>query len=67
MLCAKKPSPAHPPKLKLPSLSSDFKETVQTSVESKPPELGNTTQCAEPEKLLVQETPPKLLSLPPDF
>ena len=31
------PSHAHPPKLKLPSLSSDFQETVRTSVESEPP------------------------------
>ena len=46
------PLHAHPPKLKLPSLSPDFQETVQTSVESEPPEL-------------VQKTPPKLPSTPP--
>ena len=37
--------------MKLPSLSSDFQETVRTSVESEPPELGSATE---------------LPSLPPD-
>ena len=49
-------SHAHPPKQKLPSLCSDFQETVQTRVESEPPKLGNDT--AVPEKPSVQEPPP---------
>ena len=41
----------------------DFQETVRTRVESEPPKLGSDT--AGPEKLSVQETLPKLPSLPP--
>ena len=57
------PSHAHPPKLKLPSLSLDFQESVQASIESEPTKLGSAT--SQPGKLL-QETPPKSPSLPPD-
>ena len=40
------------------------RETLRTRVESESPELGSDTEG--PEKLSVQETPPKLPSLPPD-
>ena len=50
-----RPSHAHPPKLKLPSLSLDFQKSVQASIESEPTKLGTAT--SQPEKLL-QETPP---------
>ena len=41
----------------------DFQESVQASIESEPTKLGSVT--SQPEKLL-QETPPKSPSLPPD-
>ena len=53
MVLHHQPSHAHPTKLKLSSLSPDLQETVQTSVASELPEL-------------VQKTPPKLPSPPPD-
>ena len=58
-----RPSHAYLPKLKLPSLSLDFQESVQASIESEPTKVGSTT--LQPGKLL-QETPPKSPSLPPD-
>ena len=58
-----RPSHAYLPKLKLPSLSLDFQESVQASIESEPTKVGSAT--SQPGKLL-QETPPKSPSLPPD-
>ena len=63
MVSYHRPSHAYLPKLKLPSLSLDFQESVQASIESEPTKVGSAT--SQPGKLL-QETPPKPPSLPPD-
>ena len=66
MVSYHRPSHAHPPKLKLPSLSLDSmecQESVQASIESEPTKSGSAT--SQPGKLL-HETTPKSPSLPPD-